>query len=60
MEVQHLEEECIHDAWIPESVGVCGAVSSAAVGPLGFLKSTVRAEIYQEIPAALCWLAVWT
>ncbi len=33
----------------PESVMICAAMSSAGVGPLCFLKSTVNAAIYQEI-----------
>ncbi len=33
----------------PQSVMIWAATSSAGVGPLGFLKSTVNAAIYQEI-----------
>ncbi len=33
----------------PQSVMVWAAVSSAGVGPLCFLKSTVNADIYQDI-----------
>ncbi len=33
----------------PQSVMIWAAVSSAGVGPLCFLKSTVNAAIYQEI-----------
>ncbi len=33
----------------PQSVMVWGAMSSAGVGPLCFLKSTVNTAIYQEI-----------
>ncbi len=33
----------------PQSVMIWGAMSSAGVGPLCFLKSTVNATIYQEI-----------
>ncbi len=33
----------------PQSVMICVDVSSAGVGPLCFLKSTVNAAIYQEI-----------
>ncbi len=33
----------------PQSVMIWGAMSSAGVGPLCFLKSTVNAAIYQEI-----------
>ncbi len=33
----------------PQSVMICAAMSSAGVGPLCFLKSTVNAAIYQEI-----------
>ncbi len=33
----------------PQSVMIWAAMSSADVGPLGFLKSTVNAAIYQEI-----------
>ncbi len=32
-----------------QSVSICAAMSSAGVGPLCFLKSTVNAAIYQEI-----------
>ncbi len=47
----------------PQSVMIWAAMSSAGVGPLCFLKSTVNAAIYQEIFRALhasfCWQAVW-
>ncbi len=33
----------------PQSVMICAAMSSAGVGPLCFLKSTVNTDIYQEI-----------
>ncbi len=33
----------------PQSVMIWAAMSSAGVGPLCFLKSTVKAAIYQEI-----------
>ncbi len=33
----------------PQSVMIWGAMSSAGVGPLCFLKSTVNAAIYQDI-----------
>ncbi len=33
----------------PQSVMIWAAISSAGVGPLCFLKSTVNADIYQEI-----------
>ncbi len=33
----------------PQSVMICAAMSSAGVGPLCFLKSTVNAAIYQDI-----------
>ncbi len=33
----------------PQSVMICAAMSSAGVGPLCFLKSTVNADIYQNI-----------
>ncbi len=33
----------------PQSVMICAAMSSAGVGPLCFLKSTVNTAIYQEI-----------
>ncbi len=40
-----------------------GSMSSAGVGPLCFLKSTVNAAIYQEIlehfHASFCWQALW-
>ncbi len=47
----------------PQSVMIWAAMSSAGVGPLCFLKSTVNAAIYQEIlehfmlPSA--WQALW-
>ncbi len=34
---------------LPQSVMIWAAMSSAGVGPLGFLKSTVNAAIYQQI-----------
>ncbi len=47
----------------PQSVMILAAMSSAGVGPLCFLKSTVNAAIYQEIFRALhassCWQALW-
>ncbi len=47
----------------PQSVMIWAAMSSAGVGPLCFLKSTVNAAIYQEIFRALnasfCWQALW-
>uniref|UniRef100_A0A9J8AV65 Uncharacterized protein n=1 Tax=Cyprinus carpio carpio TaxID=630221 RepID=A0A9J8AV65_CYPCA len=33
----------------PQSVMVCGAMSSAGVGPLCFLRSKVNAAVYQEV-----------
>ncbi len=48
---------------LPQSVMIWAAMSSAGVGPLCFLKSTVNAAIYQEIFRALhasfCWQALW-
>ncbi len=45
----------------PQSVMIWAAMSSAGVGPLCFLKSTVNAAIYQEIfrafHASFCWQA---
>ncbi len=47
----------------PQSVMIWAAMSSAGVGPLCFLKSTVNAAIYQEIlehfHASFCWQALW-
>ncbi len=47
----------------PQSVMIWGAVTSAGVGPLCFIKSKVNAAIYQEIFGALyasiCWQALW-
>ncbi len=47
----------------PQSVMIWAAMSSAGVGPLCFLKSTVNAAIYQEIFRALhasfCWQVLW-
>ncbi len=49
----------------PQSVMILAAMSSAGVGPLCFLKSTVNAAIYQEIleqillHASFCWQALW-
>ncbi len=45
----------------PQSVMIWAAMSSAGVGPLCFLKSTVNAAIYQEIflHAFFCWQALW-
>lgn len=36
-----------------ESTMICGAMSSAAIGPLGFLKSTVKAFLYHLEPFVL-------
>ncbi len=48
-----VERHRIHVAWSPvwsfQSVMIWAAMSSAGVGPLCFLKSTVKAAIYQEI-----------
>ncbi len=48
-----VERHRIHVAWSPvwsfQSVMIWAAMSSAGVGPLCFLKSTVNAPIYQEI-----------
>ncbi len=47
-----VERHRIHVAWsvkFPQSVMVWAAMSSAGVGPLCFLKSTVNAAIYQNI-----------
>ncbi len=47
----------------PQSVMIWAAMSSASVGLLCFLKSTVNAAIYQEIlehfHASFCWQALW-
>ncbi len=47
----------------PQSVMIWAAMSSAGVGPLCFLKSTVNAAIYQEIlehfHASFCWQTLW-
>ncbi len=47
----------------PQSVMIWAAMSSAGVGPLCFLKSTVNAAIYQEffraLHASFCWQALW-
>ncbi len=49
--------------WSFQSVMIWAAMSSAGVGPLCFLKSTVNAAIYQEIlelfHASFCWQALW-
>ncbi len=46
-----------------QSVMIWAAMSSAGVGPLCFLKSTVTAAIYQEMLETLhvsfCWQALW-
>ncbi len=39
----------LHSVKFPQSVMIWAAMSSAGVGPLCFLKSTVNAAIYQEI-----------
>ncbi len=48
-----VERHRIHVAWSPvwsfQSVMIWAAMSSAGVGPLCFLKSTVNAAVYQEI-----------
>ncbi len=47
----------------PQSVMIWAAMSSAGVGPLCFLKSTVNAAIYQEffraLHASFCCQALW-
>ncbi len=46
----------------PQSVMIWAAMSSAGVGPLCFLKSTVNAAIYQEILehfTSFCWQALF-
>ncbi len=47
----------------PQSVMIWAAISSAGVGPLCFLKSTVNTAIYQEtlenFHASFCWQALW-
>ncbi len=47
----------------PQSVMIWASMSSAGVGPLCFLKSTVNAAIYQEtfraLHASFCWQALW-
>ncbi len=40
----------------PQSVMIWAAMSSAGVGPLCFLKSTVNTAIYQEILSTSCFL----
>ncbi len=40
---------CLSSVKFPQSVMIWAAMSSAGVGPLCFLKSTVNAAIYQEI-----------
>ncbi len=42
-----------------QSVMIWAAMSSAGVGPLCFLKSTVNAAIYQEILEHFSWQALW-
>ncbi len=62
-----VERHRIHVAWSPvwclHSQWYLGSMSSAGVGPLCFLKSTVNAAIYQEIlehfHASFCWQALW-
>ncbi len=44
-----LERHRIRAAWSPVSVMIWGAVTSAGVGPLCFIKSKVNAAGYQEI-----------
>ncbi len=40
---------CLYSVKFPQSVMIWAAMSSAGVGPLYFLKSTVNTNIYQEI-----------
>ncbi len=46
----------------PQSVMIWAAMSSAGVGPLCFLKSTVKAGIpghFRALHASFCWQALW-
>ncbi len=60
-----VEKHRIHVAWSPvwsfHSLCWFGLLSSAGVGPLCFLKSTVNTDIYEEISlhASFCWQALW-
>ncbi len=40
----------------PQSVMIWGAMSSAGVGPLCFLKTNVTAPVYQDISSTSCFL----
>ncbi len=62
----HLISMIYHDIFSPcmsQSVMIWAIMSSAGVGLLCFLKSTVNAAIYQDIFRALhasfCWQALW-
>ncbi len=59
-----VEKIIAQDAWSPvlsfHSLMIWGAMSSAGVGPLCFLKTNVTAPVYQEIwalHASFCWPA---
>ncbi len=43
----------------PQSVMIWAAMSSAGVGPLCFLKSTVNAGNFRALHASFCWQALW-
>ncbi len=46
----------------PQSVMIWAAMSSAGVGPLGFLKSSQRSHLpgnFRALHASFCWQALW-
>ncbi len=45
----HSPSSLMSSVKFPQSVMICGAMSSAGVGPLCFLKTNVTAPVYQEI-----------
>ncbi len=61
-----VERHRIHVAWSPvwsfQSVMIWGAMSSAGVGPLCFLKSSQHSHLpghFRACHASFCWQALW-
>ncbi len=54
---KHIVSSCLKSSVkFPQSVMIWGAMSSAGVGPLYFLKTNVTAPVYQEIWSTSCFL----
>ncbi len=54
---KHIVSSCLKSSVkFPQSVMIWGAMSSAGVGPLCFLKTNVTVPVYQEIWSTSCFL----